>query len=89
MAWKFINKTNCRVHFLYRKNRYLLQPLIMYGVPQFNHILLVPVQITFPQDFETGLVSSGTSLISWEEGASLPLVTHPSSDGVTIKMLYG
>ena len=36
-----------------------------------------------------GLVSSGVSLTSWEEGASLALVGHPSSDGVTIKMPYG
>ena len=34
----------------------------------------------------TGLVSSGTSLTSWAEGASLALVGHPSSDGVTIKI---
>ena len=37
----------------------------------------------------TGLVSSGVSLTSWGEGASLALVGHPSSDGVTIKMPYG
>ena len=43
-----------------------------------------------PRDFEnTGLVSSGASLTSWGEGASLALVGHPSSDGVTIKMPYG
>ena len=36
-----------------------------------------------------GLVSSGVSLTSWGEGASLALVGHPSSDGVTIKMPYG
>ena len=29
------------------------------------------------------------SLTSWGEGASLSLVGHPSSDGVTIKMPYG
>ena len=29
------------------------------------------------------------SLTTWGEGASLPLVGHPSSDGVTIKMPYG
>ena len=29
------------------------------------------------------------SLTSWGEGASLALVGHPSSDGVTIKMPYG
>ena len=35
-----------------------------------------------------GLVPSGASLTSWREGASLALVGHPSSDGVTIKMPY-
>ena len=35
------------------------------------------------------LVSSGVSLTSWGEGASLALVGHPSSDGVIIKMPYG
>ena len=35
------------------------------------------------------LVSSGVSLTSWGEGASLALVGHPSSDGVTIKIPYG
>ena len=39
--------------------------------------------------FVKGLVSSGVSLTSWGEGASLALVGHPSSDGVTIKMPYG
>ena len=34
-------------------------------------------------------MSSGASLTSWGEGASLALVGHPSSDGVTIKMSYG
>ena len=34
-------------------------------------------------------MSSGTILTSWGEGASLGLVGHPSSDGGTIKMLYG
>ena len=42
-----------------------------------------------PQDLNTELVSSGASLTSWGEGASLALVGYPSSDGVTIKMPYG
>ena len=42
-----------------------------------------------PRHWNTGLVSSGVSLISSGEGASLALVGHPSSDGVTIKMPYG
>ena len=36
-----------------------------------------------------GLVSSGVSLTLWGEGASSALISHPSSDGVTIKMPYG
>ena len=38
---------------------------------------------------DTGLVSSGISLTSWGEVASLALVEHPSSDGVTMKIPYG
>ena len=34
-------------------------------------------------------MSSGDILTSWGEGASLALVGHPSSDGITIKMPYG
>ena len=34
-------------------------------------------------------MSSGASLNSWGEGASLALVDNPSSDGVMIKMPYG
>ena len=40
-------------------------------------------------DWNTGLVSSGASLTSWGEGASLALVGNPSSDGIMIKMPYG
>ena len=44
----------------------------------------------FPRrHWNTALVSNGASLTSWGEGASLALVGHPSSDGVTIKMPYG
>ena len=35
------------------------------------------------------MVSSGVNLTSWGESASLALVGHPSSDGVTIKLPYG
>ena len=34
-------------------------------------------------------MTSIASLTSWGEGASLALDSHPSSDGVTIKMPYG
>ena len=43
----------------------------------------------FPLHWNTGLVSSGASLTSWGEGASLALVGNPSSDGFMIKMPYG
>ena len=33
-------------------------------------------------------MSRGASLISWRESASLALVGHPSSDGVTMKIPY-
>ena len=42
-----------------------------------------------PRHCNTGLVSRRASLTSWGEGASLALVGHPSSDGITIKMPYG
>ena len=41
-----------------------------------------------PRHWNTGLVSSGVSLTSWGEGASLALVGHPSSDDITIKIPY-
>ena len=34
------------------------------------------------------MVSSGVSPSSWGEGATLALVGHPSSDGITIKVPY-
>ena len=42
-----------------------------------------------PRLGNTGLVSSRDTLTSWREGASLALIGHPSSDGITIKMPYG
>ena len=47
---------------------------------------ILPI-IIFWRHWNTGLVSSGTSLTS-RRGASLVLVGHPYSDGVTIKMPY-
>ena len=41
------------------------------------------------RQWNIGLVSSGVSLISWGESASLALVRYPSSDDITIKILYG
>ena len=46
-------------------------------------------EITSPRHKNTGLVSSGARLTSWEEGASLALIGHSSSDCVMIKMPYG
>ena len=49
-------------------------------------------QRNFPtiwRQWNTGLVSSVASVTSWGEGASLALIGHPSSDGITIKMPYG
>ena len=39
--------------------------------------------------WNTGLVSCGLSLTSWEEDVSLALVGHLSGDGITIKIPYG
>ena len=44
--------------------------------------------LSSPRHRNTWLVSSGVSLTSWGEGASLALVGHPSSDGITIKIPY-
>ena len=49
----------------------------------------IGLQRVSPRHWNTGLVSSGDSLTSWGEGASLALVGNPSSVGVTIKMPYG
>ena len=46
-------------------------------------------QVAILRHSNSGLVSSGVSLTSWGEGASLALVDHPSSDGFTIKIPYG
>ena len=40
------------------------------------------------QDFEILGWYPARPVLSWGEGASLALVSHPSSDGVTIKMPY-
>ena len=43
-----------------------------------------------PKDIEIlGWCPAGFSLTLWGEGASLTLVGHPSSDGITIKITYG
>ena len=57
-------------------------------------IFLTSLQVTlilyYPQDFQIlGWYPAGPVFTSWGEGASLALVGHPSSDGITIKMPYG
>ena len=42
----------------------------------------------FPRHYNTAMVSSRASFTSWGEDASLALVDHLSSDGVTIKIPY-
>ena len=60
----------------------IISASLVLGLPQKNDFKIFPY-------FNPGLVSSRGSLTSWGEGASLALVGHPSSDGVTIKMPYG
>ena len=78
----FLNKKHLLNHLLKKKLLLNLdgspQPLYFKG-QSYSH---------FPETKNTGLVSSGVSLTSWG-GASLALVGHPSSDGVTMKMPYG
>ena len=51
--------------------------------------MLIVNYLFSPRHGNNGLVSTGASFASWGEGASLALVGHPSSAGVTIKMPYG
>ena len=54
-----------------------------------NFVVSLTDLYTSHGQFVHGLVSSGVSLTSWGEGASLALVGHPSCDRVMIKMPYG
>ena len=66
--------------------------IIMYIVLFLILILLFLFRIIiyniylFMRHYNTGLVSSRVSLVSWGEGASLALVVHPSSDDITINI---
>ena len=75
--------------------------LILVSIPEILRVLeLIPAEhwslfsslrhwlFSFPWHWNSGLVSSGVTLTSWGEGASLALLGNPSSDGVTIKMPY-
>ena len=52
------------------------------------YIYIEREQVTSLRLRGTGLASSRVSLTSWGEGASLALVGHPSSYGVTTKIPY-
>ena len=65
-----------------KKLNYNKQLLMIVTCQALRHCLAL-------RHWNTGLVSSRVSLTSWEEGASLALVSHPSSDGITITIPYG
>ena len=50
-------------------------------------IIIMMIIKMAPRPRNTGLMSSGDSLILWGEGASSALVGNPSRDGVSIKIL--
>ena len=57
---------------------------------RYTKRLFIYLFIYFPGDFEIlGWCPAGTFLSLWGERASLALVDHPSSDGITIKRPYG
>ena len=76
-----------------------LPPTVGFPCQVFSKISPLPFSILWtldkgegensPRHWNTGLVSSGTSLTSWGKDASLALVGNTSSDGVTKKMPYG
>ena len=78
------NGNICRVYIL---SSYIPTTIKYLNWTLSRMIFLVSKRVS--RFWNTGLVSSGASLTSWEEGASLALVGHPSSDGVTIKIPYG
>ena len=78
-----INKNN--------KNKKIILPRQVNHFANSNYHFAVEnsQKIIFPQKYwNTGLVSSGASLTSWREGASLALVGNPSRDGVMIKIPF-
>ena len=46
------------------------------------------ISMSPPRHWNIGLVSSKVSLTPWGEGASLALVGHHCSDGITMKIPY-
>ena len=75
----------------YRGSVYLHSTLLhkTYCTTSWRFCRTLPVREAGPRHWNTGFVSSGASFISWQEGASLALVGHPSTHGDTIKMPYG
>ena len=61
----------------------------IHSIRKYTKLRKLNLFIRPPRLRNTGLVSSGASLTSWVGDASLALVGHPSSDGITIKMPYG
>ena len=57
--------------------------------PSINKYVPECYKISSLRHWNTGLVFIGVSLTSWGEVASLVLVSHPSSDGIKIKIPYG
>ena len=73
-------------------------PITLIPVFQFNNLPFLTAQFFFwiciflwwdTETFPPRNTGSGASLTSWAESASLALVGHLSSDGVTIKMPHG
>ena len=50
-------------------------------------MMIIIIMIISPRLGNTELMSSGDILIAWVEGSSLALVSSPSRDGVSIKIL--
>ena len=50
-------------------------------------IIIKIIIIVSPRAGNIGFMSSGDSLISWGEESSLALVSNPSRDGVSMKIL--
>ena len=64
--------------------------IVLYGITQeIFQLILKKILSLLNIRQGSGLVSRKASFTSWGEGASLALVGHLSSDGVTIKMPYG
>ena len=60
------------------------------SIRKIKHLCVPENKFDHPRDYEIlGWCPAGTVLAQGGESASLALVGHPSSDGITIKMPYG